>query len=126
MAEHSPTFAVVDDNIYAAIFTADDWQSITTWVRGGGGVATPTWLAMPGGGGSDMVAINTLNPTVVIDIAAGALNDGSNGSSVTFEFSEDVIGFDAGDLTIVGGTLSDFTVLDGKQLHGVFHGGRTG
>ena len=66
------------------------------------------------------MGIDTLNPTVVVDIVASALNDGANTSLVTFEFSEDVAGFDAGDLTAVGGALSAFTVVDGNSYTAIF------
>ena len=47
-----------------------------------------------GTAGSDTVAIDTLNPTVTVDIVDASLNDTDNSSLVTFEFSEDVAGFD--------------------------------
>ena len=114
-------FTVVDANSYTAVFTADDRIETTGSVAVGAGYTDLAGNA--GSGGSDTVAIDTLNPTVVVDIVAGSLADGDNRSLVTFEFSEDVTGFDAGDLTAMGGTLSDFTAVDGKQLHGYLHGG---
>jgi PKD repeat protein len=39
---------------------------------------------------------------------------------VTFEFSEDVTGFDISDLTPAGGTLSGFTVVDGDSYTATF------
>ena len=74
-----------------------------------------------GTAGSDTVAIDTLNPAVVVNIVASSLTDGSNSSLVTFEFSENVTGFDAGDLTAVGGALSAFTGGGRQQLHGDLH-----
>ena len=50
-----------------------------------------------GTAGSDSVTIDTKNPTVVVDIADASLSDGDNSSLVTFEFSENVTGFDASD-----------------------------
>ena len=44
----------------------------------------------------------------------------SIGSLVTFEFSENVTGFDAGDLTAVGGALSAFTAVDGNSYTATF------
>src|SRR5204863_64346 len=59
--------------------------------------------------GSDTVAIDTVNPTVSVDIAAGSLSDVAGGTStVTFTFSEATTDFTAGDLTVVGGTISGF------------------
>ena len=39
---------------------------------------------------------------------------------LTFEFSENVTGFDIGDLTPVGGTLSGFTTVDGNSYNVLF------
>ncbi|WP_253257067.1 Ig-like domain-containing protein, partial [Microcystis aeruginosa] len=61
-----------------------------------------------GGAGTDTVTIDTLNPTLVLDIVNASLNDGTNSSLVSFEFSEDVTGFDDSDVNVSGGTLSDF------------------
>ena len=41
-----------------------------------------------GGAGSDTGDIDTVNPTVTVDIVYGALNDGDTSSVVTFAFSE--------------------------------------
>jgi hypothetical protein len=45
---------------------------------------------------SQAVAIDTLNPTLTVNIVDSSLNDGDNVSDVTFEFSENVTGFAAG------------------------------
>ena len=81
-------FTVVDANSYTAIFTADDGIDTTGSVAVNAGYSDPAGNA--GSGGSDTVAIDRLNPTVVVNIAASSLNDGSNSSLVSFEFSEDV------------------------------------
>ena len=73
-----------------------------------------------GTAGSDSVSIDTLNPTVTVDIVDASLSDSDNSSVVTFEFSEDVTGFDLGDLTAVGGTLSNFQVVDGNSYTATF------
>ena len=39
---------------------------------------------------------------------------------VTFEFSEDVTGFDAGDLSTVGGSISDFAIVDANTYTALF------
>ena len=44
-------------------------------------------------GATDTVAIDTLNPTVTVDIVDASLNDSDNSSLVTFTFSEAVTGF---------------------------------
>ena len=112
-------FTEVDANSYTAIFTADDGIETAGSVTVGTGFADLVGNA--GTGGSDTVAIDTLNPTVVVDIVAGSLDDSTNSSLVTFEFSEDVTGFDAGDLMAVGG---DAVLLHGggrQQLRGDLH-----
>ncbi|MCZ8247643.1 Ig-like domain-containing protein [Microcystis sp. LE19-195.1E] len=55
------------------------------------------------------VPYDTTPPTVTVNIVDTSLNDGDNNSLVTFEFSEDVNGFTAGDVSVSGGTLSNFT-----------------
>ena len=111
-------FTKVDGNVYTAIFTANDGIEITGSVAVGSGYTDLAGNA--GTGNSDTVAIDTLNPTVVVNIVASSLNDGSNSSLVSFQFSEDISGFDASDLTAMGGTLSDFTVLDGNSYTALF------
>ena len=48
--------------------------------------------------GSATVAIDTLNPSVTVNIVDAALSDADNSSLVTFEFSEDVTGFTVDDV----------------------------
>jgi Ca2+-binding RTX toxin-like protein len=55
------------------------------------------------------VTIDTVNPTVMVDIADVSLYDGGNTSEVTFTFSEAPMGFDDMDLTVVGGLVSGLT-----------------
>ncbi|WP_253845574.1 Ig-like domain-containing protein, partial [Microcystis aeruginosa] len=66
------------------------------------------------------MTIDTLNPTLALDIVDASLNDGDNSSLVTFEFSEDVAGFDNSDVNVSGGTLSDFTQVDGNSYTAIF------
>ncbi|MGV2389687.1 MAG UNVERIFIED_CONTAM: Ig-like domain-containing protein [Microcystis novacekii LVE1205-3] len=47
-------------------------------------------------------------------------NDGTNSSLVTFEFSEDVTGFDNSDVNVSGGTLSHFTQGYGNSYTAIF------
>ncbi|NQV24203.1 MAG: FG-GAP repeat protein [Rhodopirellula sp.] len=51
---------------------------------------------------------DTTPPTVTVNIVDASLNDGDNASSVTFEFSEAVSSFAADDVSVNGGTLSNF------------------
>ncbi|WP_287637815.1 MULTISPECIES: Ig-like domain-containing protein, partial [unclassified Microcystis] len=57
---------------------------------------------------------------LAVDIVDPSLNDGDNSSLVTFEFSEDVAGFDNSDVNVSGGTLSDFTLVDGSSYTAIF------
>ncbi|WAF59447.1 Ig-like domain-containing protein [Aeromonas caviae] len=73
-----------------------------------------------GTGGSDDTAIDTLAPSVVVNIVDDQLTVGET-SEVTFTFSEQVKGFELGDLTVVGGTVTDLKTTDGgKTWTGTF------
>ncbi|RWT67139.1 protein BatD, partial [Aeromonas caviae] len=73
-----------------------------------------------GTGGSDDTAIDTLAPSVVVNIVDDQLTVGET-SDVTFTFSEKVTGFELGDLTVVGGTVTGLTSSDGgKTWTGTF------
>jgi hypothetical protein len=73
-----------------------------------------------GTGGSDDTAIDTLAPSVVVNIVDDQLTVGET-SPVTFTFSEKVTGFELGDLTVVGGTVTGLTSSDGgKTWTGTF------
>jgi Ca2+-binding RTX toxin-like protein len=112
-------FTQVDGNSYTAIFTADDAVETTDSVS----VAAASYSDVAGndgGAGTDTVTIDTLNPTLAVDIVDTSLNDADNNSLVTFEFSEDVAGFDNSDVSVSGGTLSDFTQVDGNSYTAIF------
>ncbi|WP_290434493.1 Ig-like domain-containing protein, partial [Aeromonas caviae] len=65
-------------------------------------------------------AIDTLAPSVVVNIVDDQLTVGET-SPVTFTFSEKVTGFELGDLTVVGGTVTGLTSSDGgKTWTGTF------
>ncbi len=109
----------MDGNSYTAIFTADD--AVET--IGSVSVAADSYTDIAGnngGAGTDTVTIDTLNPTLAVDIVNASLNDGTNSSLVSFEFSEDVTGFDDSDVNVSGGTLSDFTQVDGNSYTAIF------
>ncbi|MBL0475485.1 retention module-containing protein, partial [Aeromonas veronii] len=73
-----------------------------------------------GTGGSDTAPVDTAAPSVVVDIVDDKLTVGET-SSVTFTFSEKVKGFEVGDLTVVGGTVTDLKTTDGgKTWTGTF------
>jgi VCBS repeat-containing protein len=52
-------------------------------------------------------SIDTKNPTVTVNIVDTALSDSDNNSQVTFTFSEVPTGFELGDISTVGGTVSE-------------------
>lgn len=91
---------------YSATFTATDGVATTGSVSVGTGYTNGAGTA--GTAGSDTVTIDRLNPTVTVNIVDASLSDGDSSSSVTFTFSEAVTGFTVADVTVAGGTLSDF------------------
>ena len=107
--------------VYTATFTATDGFSNTGSVTVG--TAWQDAAGNAGAGGSDTVAIDTLNPTVAVNIVDGSLSDGDNSSVVTFTFSEAPINFDAADITAVGGAISGLTAnRQSAGLHRDLHG----
>jgi Ca2+-binding RTX toxin-like protein len=112
-------FTQVDGNSYQATFTATDGVETTGSVS----VTADSYSDLAsnnGGAGTDTVTIDTLNPTLAVDIVDASLNDGDNSSLVSFEFSEDVTGFADSDVSVSGGTLSDFTQVDGNSYQATF------
>ena len=104
--------STADPLVYTATFTATDGFSGTGSVSVTAGSYTDA-TGNPGTGGSDNVPIDTLNPTVTVDIVDPTLSDSDNSSVVTFTFSEAPVDFTAADITAVGGTV---TGLIGRQL----------
>ena len=70
-----------------------------------------------GSAGSDTVAIDRENPTVTVDIVASTLSDSDPSSTVTFTFSEAPVGFEADDISAVGGTISDLAVTSDPLVY---------
>jgi hypothetical protein len=93
---------------YSATFTADDGVSGTGSVSVAAGAAADA-AGNSSGAGSDSVTIDTQNPMLTVNVVDASLSDGDNTSNVTFTFSEAVTDFDASDVTVVNGTLSNFT-----------------
>ena len=112
-------FTQVDGDTYTATFTANDGFDGSGSVSVGDGSYTDT-SGNPGLSGSDTVDIDTLNPTVAVNIVDANLNGADKTSQVTFEFSENVSGFTAGDVTADHGTLSNFTQVDGNSYTATF------
>ncbi|MEL1217461.1 Ig-like domain-containing protein, partial [Aeromonas caviae] len=67
-----------------------------------------------GTGGSDRAPVDTAAPSVEVNIVDDKLTVGET-SDVTFTFSEKVTGFELGDLTVVGGTVTGLTTADGGK-----------
>ncbi|WP_330113730.1 Ig-like domain-containing protein, partial [Shewanella oneidensis] len=73
-----------------------------------------------GTGGQDTAPVDTQAPSVVVNIVDDKLTVGET-SEVTFTFSEKVKDFEVGDLTVVGGTVTDLKTTDGgKTWTGTF------
>ncbi|WP_323894189.1 retention module-containing protein, partial [Aeromonas veronii] len=69
---------------------------------------------------SEGYSLDTAAPSVVVNIVDDKLTVGET-SEVTFTFSEQVKGFEVGDLTVVGGTVTDLKTTDGgKTWTGTF------
>jgi len=66
------------------------------------------------------ITIDTLDPTVTVDIVDDSLNDGDISSNVTFEFSEDVTGFAIDDVTPNNGAVASFVVTDASHYSVTF------
>ena len=79
--------ATSDPLVYTATFIAADGFAGTGSVSVASGSYTDTALN-PGVSGSDTIAIDRVNPTVTVDIAASSSSDGTPSSTVTFSFSE--------------------------------------
>jgi Ca2+-binding RTX toxin-like protein len=91
--------------IWTATFTANDNFN----GQGSVGLANQAYSDASlnlGVGGTDTVAIDTMNPTASIVITAASLTDGSNTTEISISFSEVPLGFNSGnDLVVVGGLL---------------------
>ncbi|MES0103932.1 Ig-like domain-containing protein, partial [Mesorhizobium sp. M0001] len=74
-----------------------------------------------GTSGTDTVTIDTLNPSVIVNIVDGALSDTDNNSNVTFTFSEAPgASFTVGDITPTNGTITGFTQDTATTYHATF------
>lgn len=63
---------------------------------------------------------DTIPPTVTVNIVESVLNLANRTSAVTFEFSEPVLGFDEDDVSVFGGVLSGFTIIDADSYSATF------
>ena len=78
---------MIDATHYTATVTAADGFIGTGTVSVAAGSYTDAALN-PGLAGSDTVSINTVNPSVTVDIVDASLSDTDDNSGVTFTFSE--------------------------------------
>ncbi len=70
--------------------------------------------------------LDTTAPTVTVDIVDASLTGGDNSSLVTFTFSEAPVGFAAGDITAVGGTVTDLTATADPLVYTATYTATTG
>lgn len=64
--------------------------------------------------------VDNIAPTVIVNIVDGTLSDVDQTSMVTFEFSQAIVGFDASDLTVTNGTISNFMMVDSDSYTATF------
>ncbi len=69
--------------------------------------------------GSDSATVDTLGATLDITASDTNLSAGES-TTITFQFSEDVLGFDSDDVTVAGGTLTNFTLVDNNTWTATF------
>ena len=69
---------------------------------------------------SNNYAIDTLNPTVLVNIVDNSLSSTDNSSQVTFSFSEAPVGFTQGDITASHGTISNFEMVNATLYTATF------
>ena len=102
-------FTAVDGDTYTATITPDGSGNMT--------IDVPSASAQDAGGNDNnaasqvAVTYDATAPTVDIQGEPAATN---GAFPVTFEFSEDVTGFDGSDVTLTNATLSNFTAVDGN------------
>ena len=111
-------FASLSADRFAVTFTANDDLEATGSVTVS---ADYTDLAgNVGVSGSDAVEIDTENPTVLVDVVEGNLNDADPDSLVTFTFSEVPVGFELADITADKGAVSDLVMDTATTYHATF------
>ena len=108
-----------DGKTYTALFTPhNNIQDATNVIVMNMAGVTTVAGDLPGAGAttSDLYAVDTVRPTVDIIVQNTSLN--INGTStVSFNFSESVVGFGSEDLTVSNGTLSGFINTPGGQFY---------
>jgi len=112
-------FSAVDSNTFTATFIADDGIAATGAVNVIASSYTDA-AGNTGSTGSDNVSVETINPTVTVNIVDATLSDSDNSSNVNFEFSEPVLSFTTGDVVVSGGTLSGLVPIDEDSFTATF------
>ncbi|MBI1311547.1 hypothetical protein GC176_09595, partial [bacterium] len=112
--------ATGDPLVFTATFTPDAGVEDATNVIRVGTTYTDAAGNAGAAGVSANYAIDTLAPTVTVNVVDAALNVGDKVSQVTFEFSEAVTGFDASDVSVNGGVLSNFMTVDADSFTATF------
>ncbi len=110
------------DNSYSidlTSVTASEGAYMLTLAALASGIEDMSGNALLGDASDDWIT-DTTAPTVTVDIVDAVLSDADNVSLVTFEFSEAVSGFDATDLSVSGGVLSDFMAVDADSFTAMF------
>ncbi|WP_341328737.1 SwmB domain-containing protein [Methylotuvimicrobium sp. KM2] len=113
-------FTQVDADTWTATFTQTGAEAPSLSVADG---TFADLAGNPGTGdtldGSDGFTADLVAPTLTISADDLALAAGE-ATTVTFQFSEAVAGFAAGDVVVAGGSLSDFTQLDADTWTATF------
>ncbi|MBV29891.1 MAG: hypothetical protein CL504_04555 [Actinobacteria bacterium] len=104
-------FNVIDGNTYTfdissptGTVTADIADAIVQDAAGNGNNSASQWS----------IVFDSSAPSVVLSSAQDAGPTNATTINMTAEFSEDVTGFAVGDLSVSGGTVINFSVVDGK------------
>jgi Ca2+-binding RTX toxin-like protein len=106
-------FNAVDPQTYTLVVTPDaDFEGNMT-VDVAGGAAQDIAGNNSNAAVQSVQAVDTLRPTLNISLDDYALKIGDV-AQITFEFSEDVTGFDASDVTVDAALLSNFASVDGN------------
>nr|MEC6698099.1 Ig-like domain-containing protein [Sphingobium sp. SJ10-10] len=102
------TFTIVNGQSYTLSVTPDAniQAGMITASVGNGAALDDAGNAVTGSSASQNY--DTKNPTVAVNIVDASLDNNDPSSQVTFTFSEVPVGFGAGDISAVGGTISNF------------------
>ncbi len=113
-------FTAVDGDTFTATFTPNTGVEDATNIIS---VVNNSYTDIVGnlgtGDDSDNYTIDTKAPTLTIGLSDTALKSGET-STVTFQFSEAVSGFDSSDVAVQNGTLSNFTAVDADTFTASF------